>query len=66
MKRYEKKRDEVSLVVTQFKRNMLILWYLPEVFTSTCKPDEDRILREARRNPNELANNPRRLVGSRR
>jgi hypothetical protein len=30
------------------------------------KPDEDRILQEARRNPNELANNPRRLVGSRR
>jgi hypothetical protein len=37
-----------------------------EVFTSTCKPSEDRILLEARRNPNELANNPRRLVGSRR
>ena len=31
-----------------------------------CEPDKNRILREARRNPNELANNPRRLVGSRR
>jgi hypothetical protein len=37
-----------------------------EVFTSMCKLDKDRILQEARRNPNELANNPRRLVGSRR
>jgi hypothetical protein len=37
-----------------------------QVFTSTCKLDENRIFREARRNPNELANNPRRLVGSRR
>jgi hypothetical protein len=34
--------------------------------TSTCEPEENRILREARRNPNELANNPRRLVDSRR
>ena len=33
--------------------------------TSTCKPEENRIFREARRNPNELANNPRRHVGSR-
>jgi hypothetical protein len=32
----------------------------------TCKPHEDRILREARINPNELANNPIRLIGSRR
>jgi hypothetical protein len=38
---------------------------LREVFTSTCKPDKDRILREVRRNPNELDNNPKRLVGSR-
>jgi hypothetical protein len=37
-----------------------------EVFTSTCKPDKNRILQEARRNPNELDNNPRRHVGSRR
>jgi hypothetical protein len=33
-------------------RRVLILWYLREVFTSTCKPDENRIFWEARRNPN--------------
>jgi hypothetical protein len=37
-----------------------------EVFTSMCEPDENRRLRKARENPNELANNPRSLVGSRR
>jgi hypothetical protein len=37
-----------------------------EVFTSTCEPDKNRRLRKARENPNELANNPRSLVGSRR
>ena len=31
-----------------------------------CEPDENRRLRKARENPNELANNPRSLVGSRR
>jgi hypothetical protein len=48
------------------KALVLILWWLWEVFTSMCEPDENRILREERRNPNELANNPRRHVGSRR
>jgi hypothetical protein len=37
-----------------------------EVNTSTCKPDENRRLRKAREDPNELANKPRSLVGSRR
>ena len=35
-------------------QNLLILWSLWEVFTSTCNPDENKIFREARRNPKAL------------